>query len=236
MPIFDRGSPIIRIVDAGSDIVEVRQGSALIWSASTIFVDFGQMPNRGNLAPEWEHLAGDFPLGVVDGKARSTLPDGQVAWSHFTSQARYVEEQMPNADYFLEFQIGSQGAGDSWLFNTKHRTQVLVRCNNTGSVTNAVGVDLYASTLRIVRRSGSTSNQTMVSCGAYAPGDIVQLRGVGNEHFLYCNGEYRESWDDEAGSVQSGPSYRSLVINNDASKDLLGPRRFGPTINYVQLY
>lgn len=230
MPII-HGDNIQRIVHAGEDIVQVRQGSELIWSSATLRDDFNR--DDGDLGDDWTSYGiHTYKLGVVTKACRMAIPDGLVSLALNTDRARFNAAVAAADDYELEFRIGSQGASDS-ITGTKHRTQVLARVINS-SLTHGVGVDLYASQASIFRRVTGLDT-IMEPCGAFAAGDVGIMRGVGNLHSLYINGEFRGEWDDSAATAAKGSDYRSLAVRCDGSKDLLGPRRFSPSLDYVQL-
>ncbi|QYC54287.1 hypothetical protein SEA_ALLEGRO_43 [Mycobacterium phage Allegro] len=222
---------ISRIHRNGVDLIQVRRGSQLIWS-SNILLDTFNRDDANTLGEHWTSTGTGYKLGISSGGARLAVPDGLVALALNTDYARFNAATLDNDDYDLEIVVGSKGASDS-ITGTKHRTEVFARGSNTG-VTHGVGIDLYGSAVSIVRRVASV-NTIMKAGGAYAPGDRVRLRGVGNLHNLYVNGEFRVQWDDSSGTAQKGSGYRSLILRADGSKDLLGPRRFSASIDSVQL-
>lgn len=226
------GAGLIRIAHGGQDIVQVRRGTDLIWSSAILRDDFNR-DDSDTLGADWTATGTNtYKLGVVGRAARVAIPDGLISLALNTDRARFNKGTVLQDDYELEFLVGTKGSDDS-ITGTKHRTQVFARGSN-GGTTHGVGVDLYASQISIVRRVSSTDT-IMLACGAFAAGDKGIMRGVGNLHSLYVNGSFRGEWNDSGNTAQKGSGYRSMIIRGDGSKDLLGPRRFSPTLDYVQL-
>ncbi|MBP3086973.1 DUF7257 domain-containing protein [Mycolicibacterium fortuitum] len=225
--------PVQRIVHNGADIQQVWRNGVLLWSRAGIRVNFDG-PDAATLAPDWTDYgpSSTYKAGIVDGQCRLALPDGLVSSPLLSSHQRYNVATAPNDDYELEFRVGTQGSGPS-ITGDLSRTLVFARVSN-GSFTHGVGVQLDSSTLRIVRRVLSI-NTVMFSGGTFGAGDVINLKGVGNLHTLRRNGSKVGEWNDSTGTAAKGAGYRSLGVVVMASKDLLGPRRFGPTIDWVQL-
>lgn len=233
MSIIRGGAGITRVVRGGSDIVQVRRGTDLVWSSNILRDDFNR-DDAQTLGDDWTSTGSGFKLGISSKAARMYIPDGilSIAQPLNTDRARFNKGTASQDDYELEFRIGSKGSDNS-ITGTQHRTQIFARGSN-GGTTHGVGVDLFLSVARIVRRVGSTDTM-MIDCGAYNAGDIGILRGAGNLHSLYINGSFRGEWNDTGNTAQKGAGYRSLIIRGDGSKDLLGPRRFSASLDYVQL-
>ncbi|SKS04661.1 Uncharacterised protein [Mycobacteroides abscessus subsp. abscessus] len=90
-----------------------------------------------------------------------------------------------------------------------------------------------SSTLRIVRRAGVDT--VVKTIGTFGAGDVIRHNFVGNVHTFRRNGSLLEEWNDENATAPKGTGNRSLIISVQGSKDLLGPRRFGPAIDYVEM-
>ncbi|OBC03387.1 hypothetical protein A5784_14240 [Mycobacterium sp. 852013-50091_SCH5140682] len=220
---------IVAIKRDGQDIVEIRRDGQLVWSTSSL----GDYFDRDTLGANWVHYgpASDYVAGIVDGSLRLDMPDGLVSAALKTDRVRLNTGTTGSDDYYLEFRIGSQGSGNS-ITNTQHRTQVFARVSN-GAFTHGVGVELINSKLAIVRRVANVDTIMVADCGAYAAGDICRLTGVGNLHTLRRNGAFAGEWPDNAATAAKGAGYRSIGARVDASKDLLGPRRFSPSIDWI---
>lgn len=232
--ITSASGPVQRIVHNGVDIRQVWRNGVLLWSAASLRDDFNR-PDAATLGADWtDHgPSSDYKAGIVNGQMRLALPDGLISAPLLTSRVRYNAEVAPADDYELEFRIGSQGAGPS-LTGDLAKTQVFARVSNSG-FTHGVGVQVDSSTLKIVRRVNNTDTLVVPNAGSYAIGDVIVLRGVGNLHTLRRNGSFAVEWNDAGGTASKGAGFRSLGAVVQASKDLLGPRRFSPTIDYVEL-
>lgn len=228
------GGSVQRIVRNGADIQQVWRNGVLLWSRSGIRDDFNR-DDAATLGSGWtdQGPSSTYKAGIVDGQCRLALPDGLVSSTLLTSHARYNVATAPNDDYELEFRVGSQGSGPS-ITGDLARTQVFARVSNSG-FTHGVGVQLDSSTLRIVRRVLSINSVMAPDCGAFGAGDTINMKGVGNLHTLRRNGRKVGEWNDSTGTASKGGGFRSLGVVVMASKDLLGPRRFGPTIDWVSL-
>ncbi|WP_166905901.1 hypothetical protein [Mycobacterium sp. DL440] len=234
MPLnFGGTHPVLALKHGGIDYQKLYLGSTLIWSKSGIRDTFDR-DDAATLGSAWtDHgPSATYKAGIVNGQCRLALPDGLVSSPLLTSHARYNAAVAPGDDYELEFRVGSQGSGPS-ITGDLPRTQVFARVSNSG-FTHGVGVQLDSSTLRIVRRLLSI-NTVMVSGGTFGAGDTINLKGVGNVHTLRRNGSRVGEWNDSTGTASKGSGYRSLGVVVMASKDLLGPRRFGPTLDWVEL-
>lgn len=226
-------APVQGLYIGSTPVQKLYRGSTLIWSRSGIGDNFDR-DDAATLGSAWaDHgPSGTYKAGIVNGECRLALPDGLVSSALLTSHARYNAATAPGDDYELEFRVGSQGSGPS-ITGDLARTQVFARVSNSG-FTHGVGVQLDSSTLRIVRRLLSI-NTVMFSGGAFGAGDIINMKGVGNLHTLRRNGSRVGEWNDSTGTASKGSGYRSLGVVVMASKDLLGPRRFGPTLDWVEL-
>lgn len=225
--------PIQALKLADIDFQKLCLGSTIIWSKSGIRITFDG-PDSATLDAAWTDYgpSSTYKAGIVNGQCRLAIPDGLISLPLLTSRARYNAAQAPNTDYELEFRVGSQGNGPS-ITGDLAKTQVFARVSNS-AFTHGVGVQLDSSTLRIVRKVSSTDT-VMGSFGAFGAGDTINLKGVGNLHTLRRNGSRVGEWNDTGATAASGAGYKSLGLVVMGSKDLLGPRRFGPTIDWVEL-
>lgn len=223
-------APVQGLYIGATPVQQLYKGSTLVWSRSGVRDDF----NRDDLGATWTHYgpANDFVADIVNGMLRLDIPDGQVAVALKTDRIRFNAAKVSGTDYYLEFRVGTQGSGDS-ITGTKHRTQVFARVSD-GAFTHGVGVELLNSKLAIVRRVANVETIMVPDCGAFAAGDIIGMRGVGNLHTLRRNGQFAGEWPDTAATAASGPGYKSIGARVDASKDLLGPRRFSPGIDWIE--
>lgn len=219
---------IVAIKRDGYDIVEIRRDGYVIWSTSML----GDTFDRDDLGANWIHYGSStYKADIVNGSLRLDIPDGLVSAALNTDRVRLNTGTTAADDYYLEFRIGSQGSGDS-ITGTKHRTQVFARVSN-GAFTHGVGVELLNSKLAIVRRVANVDTIMVPDCGAFAAGDFCRLSGVGNLHTLRRNGSFAGEWNDSGATASKGAGYRSIGARVDGSKDLLGPRRFSPSIDVV---
>lgn len=226
-----RGTAVNRIHHNGVDLVQVRRGGTLVWSSNTLFDSFNR-DDAATLGAGWTSTGtATYKLGIVGGTARMAIPDGLISLALNTDRVRFNAATVAQDDYWLQLRVGNKGASDS-ITGTKHRTQVFARGSN-GGTTAGVGIDLYGSSLQIVRRVAS-ADTFMAAGGAFASGDTIDLRGVGNLHNLYVNGQFRVQWNDSGATAGKGATFRSVLMRADGSKDLLGPRRFSPTVDWLQ--
>ncbi|MHC9292073.1 DUF7257 domain-containing protein [Mycobacterium sp. LTG2003] len=227
------GTPIRALHLGGVDIQKLYLGSTVIWSRTSLRDGFDR-DDADNLGPDWTNHtpSNGYTAGVVNGMCRLAIPDGLIGLPLIVDRQRYNAAVAPNDDYELEFRIGSQGSGPS-ITGDLSKTQVFARLSN-GAFTHGVGVQLDSSTLRIVRRVANTDT-IINSFGSFAAGDTILLRGIGNLHSLRRNGSFVGEWNDSGGTAASGPGNRSLGLVVMGSKDALGPRRFSPAIDWVEL-
>lgn len=212
-------------------------GSTLVWTANSMRDDFNRV-NDDVLGANWSAenpgwpLAPAYTAGVVDGRCRLAIPDGLISLDMTTSRHRYTAATAASDDGYIEAKVATQGAGPAlWLF--PYVTQVFGRGSNTG-FTSGVGFQLDGSVIRLIRRVSSVDVAVVYDCGAYSPGDVIRLTYVGRLFTLTKNGETVGVWNDSGAVTAKGASNRSLLIRVDGSKDLLGPRRFSPALDYVE--
>lgn len=208
-------------------------GDQLVWSSARIGDHFNR-PDAPTLGPDWtDHgPSATYKAGVVNGMCRLAVPDGLLALALITSRQRYNAAILDKDDGYIEFRIGSQGSGPS-ITGDLCRTTVFARVSNNG-FTHGVGIGLDSSTLRIVRRVNNTETVTE-NCGAFSAGDIIRYDFRGDLHTVRRNGKFAGEWEDTGQTAARGPDYRSLGLAVMASKDILGPRRFGPAIDYIDM-
>lgn len=208
-------------------------GNQLVWSAHRIGDHFNR-PDAPTLGPDWtDHgPSSTYKAGVVNGMCRLAVPDGLVGLSLITSRQRYNAETLDKDDGYIEFRIGTQGSGPS-ITGDLCRTTVFGRLSNNG-FTHGVGVGVDSSTIRIVRRVNNTET-VMENCGAFAAGDIIRYHFQGDLHTVRRNGRFAGEWEDTGRTAARGAGNRSLGLVVMASKDLLGPRRFGPALDYIDM-
>lgn len=233
MPGIMLGNTAVKAIMLGNTAIKrVYQGNTLVWSANRIRDDFNRAD--GALGANWaDHgPSTTYKAGVVNQQCRLALPDGLLSEALLTSRQRYTAATADDDDAYLEFRVGSQGSGPS-ITGDLCKTSVFYRLSNA-AFTHGVGVQLDSSTLRIVRRVANAET-VMATCGSFAAGDIIRLTPSGNLHTLRRNGGFAGEWNDSAATAAKGSGNRSLGVAVMASKDLLGPRRFGPSIDYVEM-
>ncbi|ACF34004.1 hypothetical protein SEA_NEOS5_42 [Mycobacterium phage Neos5] len=203
-----------------------------IWETSQYGDDFDR-PDASTAGSNWTITAGaNGSLGIVSKMARHTMPDGLIGnFVVQTARGRYIADMADQDDVVTEFRIGSQGSGDN-LLGAKHPTTIFHRHSNS-DFSSGVGVRLESSTLKIVRRVSSTET-VMVTGDGFKAGDICRFKSAGNVHTLYRNGHLAaDPWNDTGETAAKGASNRRIGLVVTASKDLLGPRRFSPGIDYI---
>ena len=230
MPIRYAGHEITALKRGDVDISQVRHGSSLVWTKAPIFDGFNRDDSVG-LGTDWtDHGPSGNPYlaSVVNNYARINIPDNQVFVAFVEARARFNAAQTVSDDGYLEFRIATQGDGSGW---SNYPTQVFRRLSNS-AFTHGVGVQLDASTLRIVRRVGG-GDTVMRNCGAFHAGDVCVLTQVGNVHTLFRNGTDVGAWNDNAGTASKGSGFRSVGVYFSGGKDAFGPRRFSPALDYI---
>lgn len=228
-------------------ILQFYRGTNLIWNDTRLIDLFDDKDADGNpdvitLAGtgRWTDL-GPYPvipipypkLAIYRGIMRLNLPDGLLVSAMATNRARY-NVQHPGDDGYIEARVATKGSGTPPPFmGWTAATDVYRRGNNTtGNQTHGVGFRLRQSQLWIVSMTAGNDTER-ADCGSFAANDIIRLESTGNLHKLYRNGLLAGQWNDTGGLALSGASYRSMILRSDASKDLLGPRRFGPALDWV---
>lgn len=217
-----------------AEIQNLYLGSTLVWTKNVLRDEFDRA-DASNLGSDWldesEYFLSSYGIGVVDEVARIVLPDGLLSYGYIHRQVRYIDGLAPAPDGYIEIKAATSGANPDILAH-RFYTRVFGR-NSNSDMTHGVGIQLEASKLAIVRRVASIDT-VMVECGSFSAGDVLRLTSTGNLHTLTRNGSFAGEWNDSGATAQSGASYRALGISMYAGKDLLGPRRFSPTLEYVE--
>lgn len=230
------GSTSIIDIRRGTTLInEVRRGSTLVWARTSIFDDF-ERDDADTLGADWTYSGSTtHKLGINSGTARVKIPDGLIGgfFSLETSRAWFNVDTASDDDGFVECQPGSLGSSASGGSPGGYYTQVFGRLSNA-AFTHGVGIYLVAGQCGIVRRVAS-SDSNRASGGAFQAGDVLRLTYVGNVYTLTRNGSQVAEWDDSGATASVGAGYRTLGIRGDGAKDLLGPRRFSPALNYVTM-
>lgn len=225
MPIRTGGKLITGIRAQGKTITRVRQGGKDLWSAS-LLTDLFDRDDSPTLGPGWlcevKSTLVDYEIGIHAEGARFAIPDGLIALTTKEAVHRYVAAQSLSADGYLETQISHKGSYD-------HSTRVWRRYANTGGA-SGVGFDFRDSTAYITKRVGN-ANTLVLELSSFIVGDVFRMRQVGNLHSAWKNGEF--VGEATITDAPSGAANRSLGLRMEGSKDLLGPRRFSPQLNYI---
>lgn len=163
-----------------------------------------------------------YPIGSIGNMVQMLVPDGLVGLGTQTSRSRYQDPTIVD-DGYVEAIAGS--TGDKGLY-----TQVFRRYSSDGSSSAGVGLELMDSTVSIVRRVASVDAIIKPNVCAFARGDKLRLHESGDTHTVYRNGNQVGQWVDSVGSAHVGAQYRSIAMVMQASKELLGPRRYSPML------
>lgn len=230
MSLYFPTSAITQMRLAGSPVQQLRLGSALIWSAGAIRVDFN-VPDQIGLGSEWTSHGGVSPYlaSISSGYARINIPDALFQLDLHSDRVRYNATQVAADDGYVEVKIATMGDG-TWYFAAK--SQAMRRLSNA-AFSDGVGIDTSGSQLSICRRLAGV-DQIMKACGTYQPGDVVRLVQVGNVHTMLRNGTDVGAWNDSGGTAHAGAAYRSVGMMFSGGKDILGPRRFSPAFDYLE--
>lgn len=238
MPGRRSGTTLITARMLGSQPITKRYlGSTLIWATTRVRDSFDgpdmDLDDTGRYTDIGSST--DYKIAIHDGVCRLDLPDGLLVQAMRSSKARHVT-QHPNDNGYIECRPATKGNGTPPIFSgATYITEVFRRCNNTGSThTTGVGMRLRESQLFIVGRNNLGLALEKASCGSFAANDILRLTSVGNVHTVTRNGNPVGTWTDTDGLAPGGAANRSVMIRCDASKDLLGPRRFSPALDYIE--
>lgn len=231
----NRGSALLTDIRHGTvNINEVRKGTILVWTRSTKRDDFDR-DDALDLGPNWtdEGPSGDHLLGVENGQCRQRIPDGLLGgfWSLRTSRFRYNLATSIGDDGYIECRPSTRGDGKSATSLVGYTTQVFGRGSNSAA-THGVGIWMAAGSCGIVSRISNVDTKRGDTL-PYQPGDRLRLTYVGDLHTLFKNGTQVSQWNDSGSAASKGSGYRSMIVRGDGAKDLLGPRRFSPALDYV---
>lgn len=242
MPDLYHGETQITAVYHGADeINQIWHGSNLVYARFVIRDDFDR-DDMEDLSADgtWTDLgpSTDRLLGITDGAARLQTPDGLIGslFAMRTSRMRYGLDSAPGDDGYIEARMSTRGDPFTALSgSTGYRSDLFGRCND--SFTHGVGMRFVAGVVRLVRRVSGTEAFVGDHDGevVFQPGDTMRKTHVGNMHRLFLNGVQRAEWNDSGATAQKGASYRHMVIRADGGKDFLGPRRFSPAFDYVEM-
>lgn len=206
-------------------------------SAPPIGDDFER--DDGFIGTGWTDLgpSGDWKLGIEDGRARVLIPDGALGgfWTGRASFARYNVATAVANDCFVEARLATRGDAASLTVASGYQSGLYGRGNNVGAgATDGVGFTAMGGQVKITTRIAN-AQLDRADGGSFQPGDIVRVVSAGFVHTIYVNGEERNVWVDSSHVVNAGSGYRSLIMYGVGAKDLLGPRRFSPTFDYVRM-
>lgn len=235
MPDIKLGTTTITDVRVGSTLIkEVRRGGTLVWVRSSI-ADFFDRDDADTMGSAWTAVGSpEYSLGVENGYARVRIPEGQLGgvFSLSVSRAYFNTAALSGDDGYVECRPMSLGSSASIASPIDgYRTQVFGRASASG-MTHGVAIELSAGHLWITRRVASVDTR-MADGGTFQPGDQIRLTFAGNVYTLLRNGKTAVAWTDSGNTVSTGVNNRRLGIRGDGAKDLLGPRRFSPALDYV---
>jgi hypothetical protein len=240
MPEIRIGStPVTDFRIGTTQVNELRIGSTLVWTRGGVFrddfpeddldtlVDTGRWADHG---PATDHV-----LGIVDGRARVAIPDGELGgiFAIATSRMRYTVGTLSQNDSYLEVRVATKGSSGSISSLSGYTTDAFHRLSNA-AFTHGVGIRMHGGVFRVVSRIAST-DATHTPGYNYTAGDRLGLLSVGNVHGLLKNGIAVDVWNDTGATAASGVGYRSMGLRGDGAKDFLGPRQFSPAIDYIQM-
>jgi len=214
-------------------------GSQIVWQPQTISALFNLYTDADSLPDPWIN---EIPYNILDpttwytagvtgGAMRFEMPQGLVGWPAIFSSRYRNSNQTFGDDGWIEIQVANAGSAPS--YGNTFNTQVYRRYSNDGSYDNGVGIDLSVGEISIVTRVGGTETLQQ-DCGPFVNGDVIRQTQAGNEFAVIVNGEQTGAWTDEGGITASGPAERSVGIYVSGTKDFLGPRRFSPSLSYIE--
>lgn len=236
---------ILGIQRGGTQYVRVQRGSTVMWSLNAgVFDDFIRLDGDGvpvdtlnTMGDNWtvHDDSPDYRLGIEDGNARVSVADMQIGgfWSLRTCLVRWNVGVNPGDDGFVSCRASSRGNGASLTSLGGYVTQVVGRMSNA-AFSHGVMMHMNAGNVWIARLV-SNSWTLMANGGSFQAGDELRLDFTGNYHQLRVNGDERTDWNDTGATAAKGVDYRSLGLRADGAKDLFGPRRFSPAIDWVRM-
>lgn len=236
MPVRRGSTPITDIRRGSTLINEVRRGSTLVWARTALLLrdDFNR-DDADTLGPGWTSLGstGAHQIGVENNYARVRVPEGLIGgfFALSISRARFNTPSSSDNGY-IECRMSTKGDGFSPTSLSGFGSQLWAKCN-TG-VTSGVGIEMSAGSCRIVSKTLGV-DMFRANGGNFQAGDVLRLTFTGTTHTLFRNGVQVATWTDTGNAVASGASFRSMSIRADGGKDLLGPRRFSPAFDYVEM-
>lgn len=220
---FYYGSLPVTLKYGSHPITHLYKGSTLIWTPGGIRDPFD---GSAVLNPAWWAQEGSsYSIGSEFGLCRLLLPDNAIWIFAQTAHARYTAAQH-QADGYAEWVIGNPGSGG-------FATTVWRRASNASGRAAGVGVQMLSSSLQIVRRVGGVETEVR-ACGQFQGGDRMRLTQVGNLHTVHRNGRFVGEWDDTGATAANTFAERTLAMTMTATKDLFGPRRFSPSIDWIE--
>jgi hypothetical protein len=162
-----------------------------------------------------------YVIGTIGQNATMLIPDGLLTLDTRTSRMRYPT-QTAGDDGWVEIRPNSRG-------DTGMTTQMFRRYANSGAGAG-VGINLLESHVSIVKRIDDTD--TLVKhCGTYNPGDRLRLVQAGTTHTLFKNGQNvgAATFSD----VDTGIGFRSIGMVMQSGKELFGPKKYSPRLDYM---
>lgn len=227
-------TPIRKVMLGSTRITKIMLGATRVYSETNLYDDFNGGDTKLSDTGRW-HNEGpsiDYVASIVAGQCRLGVPDGLVGLVERISYMRFTGGVASSDDGYVECRVST--AGDSipgFQGDLPFVTQVFGRASNSGA-DKGVGIHLAASQIGLVVRRSVLDEQVVKWFGAYAPNDIIRLRYTGSEFTMIRNGVPLGAW---SGSSTADQQHRSLMIRVDGSKDLLGPRRFSPALDYIEM-
>lgn len=223
------GSTTLASIRLGATaLTVVRIGSTLVYSSTPLRDDFNrdEIPILGF---PWinETPTAVYHAGIEGNACRLVLPDGLNSQARVDSWFRH-NTQSTSDDGDLEIRVAYNGSLD-------YTTQVFRRYSNDGSRSSGVGINLSQSRAGIVRRVAG--GDTIVAAGGlFGGGSVLRLNQTGNVHTLYRGGakDPVAVWNDTGATAAKGGTTRSIGLHVQAAKEVLGPRRFSPSLDYIQ--
>ncbi|AQT78332.1 hypothetical protein B1R94_02400 [Mycolicibacterium litorale] len=236
MPLYHGTTLITDIRHGATPITEVRHGDEQVWARSVTRDNFDR-DDAATLGGNWtDHgPSSDYKMGIENGAARIQIPEGLVGgfFDLRTSRMRFNAATAHADDGYVECRPSSMGSSGSLLNGalTGFVTQVFGRLSNS-AFSHGMGIELNAGHASIVRLVSGTF-AVVKDGGTFVAGNRLRLVYVGNLHRLYRNGYQLCEWNDSGATASKGLGYRSLGVVGQGGKDVLGPRRFSPALDYV---